>query len=110
MTDLAVPAADASDVPPGSTTSAPSDAGLALVHDPAHGLAVTVRRHLDNAPVPEWRVLAQQGGHPPFTGPDWLRAVHAHVGRGNRCSSASAATAGSSPSAPSRSSVARAPC
>lgn len=82
MTDLAVPAADASDVPPGSTTSAPSDAGLALVHDPAHGLAVTVRRHLDNAPVPEWRALAQRGGHPPFTGPDWLRAVHAHVGRG----------------------------
>ncbi len=64
------------------TTSAPSDPGLALVHDPAHGLSVTVRRHLDNAPVPEWRALAHRAGQPPFTGPDWLRAVHAHVGRG----------------------------
>jgi CelD/BcsL family acetyltransferase involved in cellulose biosynthesis len=83
VTDLVVPAAGPSDHAEGSaTTSAPSDSGLALVHDPAHGLTVTVRRHLDNAPVPEWRALVQQAGQPPFTGPDWLRAVHAHVGRG----------------------------
>ncbi|MEZ0490901.1 GNAT family N-acetyltransferase [Kineococcus sp. TBRC 1896] len=81
MTDLAVPAVGASDVPRGAVTAS-SDPGLALVLDPAHGLSVTVRRHLDSAPVPEWRVLVQQSGHSPFTGPDWLRAVHTHLGRG----------------------------
>jgi CelD/BcsL family acetyltransferase involved in cellulose biosynthesis len=69
MTDLALP----------STESA---ADLVLVHDPAHGLTVTARRDLDNAPVPEWRVLATRAGEPPFAGPDWLRAVHTHLGVG----------------------------
>ncbi|WP_380161337.1 GNAT family N-acetyltransferase [Kineococcus sp. R86509] len=56
--------------------------GLALVQDPAEGLSVTVRRGLEGAPVPEWRVLATRAGQPPFTGPDWLRAVHTHLGVG----------------------------
>jgi CelD/BcsL family acetyltransferase involved in cellulose biosynthesis len=56
--------------------------GLVLVHDPAHGLSVTARRGLDGAPVPEWRVLAARAGQPPFTGPDWVRAVHTHLGVG----------------------------
>ncbi|MBB2900208.1 CelD/BcsL family acetyltransferase involved in cellulose biosynthesis [Kineococcus radiotolerans] len=55
---------------------------LALVRDPAHGLSVTVRRGLEGAPVPEWRALAARAGQPPFTGPDWLRAVHTHLGAG----------------------------
>ncbi|WP_205705865.1 GNAT family N-acetyltransferase, partial [Kineococcus indalonis] len=53
-----------------------------LVLDPAEGLQVGVRRTLEGAPVPEWRVLAVHGGHPPFCGPDWLRAVHTHLGAG----------------------------
>ena len=44
MTDLALPLHRTSD--------------LELVLDPAQGLSVTVRRHLDSSPVPEWRVLA----------------------------------------------------
>ncbi|NAZ74869.1 GNAT family N-acetyltransferase [Kineococcus sp. T13] len=53
-----------------------------LVRDPAEGLQVGARRGLAGAPVPEWRVLAARAGQPPFTGPDWLRAVHAHLGAG----------------------------
>ncbi|WP_432564569.1 GNAT family N-acetyltransferase [Kineococcus sp. SYSU DK003] len=60
----------------------PAVPGLALVQDPSHGLAVTVRRGLGSAPVPEWRVLAARAGESPFTGPDWLRAVHRHLGAG----------------------------
>jgi len=69
LTDLALPATE-------------SAGDLVLVHDPAHGLTVTARRDLDNAPVPEWRVLAARAGESPFTGPDWLRAVHTHLGVG----------------------------
>ncbi|MEZ0164635.1 GNAT family N-acetyltransferase [Kineococcus sp. LSe6-4] len=88
MADLAVSASGASGAPGTATatstgtSTAASDPGLHLVHDPAHGLSVTVRRHLDHAPVPEWRALAHRAGQPPFTGPDWLRAVHSHLGRG----------------------------
>ncbi|WP_432515203.1 GNAT family N-acetyltransferase [Kineococcus sp. SYSU DK001] len=72
MTDLASP--------PETTSTPGSD--LVLVLDPSHGLSVTARRDLDNAPVPEWRALAARAGQPPFTGPDWLRAVHTHLGAG----------------------------
>ncbi|MCI2239140.1 GNAT family N-acetyltransferase [Paenibacillus sp. TRM 82003] len=60
----------------------PAGTGLAVVRDPAEGLQVSVRRSLDGAPVPEWRALAVRAGHPPFCGPDWLRAVHEHLGAG----------------------------
>ncbi len=63
------PAAGPSDPAGGFRDDLRPDSGSALVHDPAHGLTVTVRRHLDNAPVPEWRALVQQAGQPPFTGP-----------------------------------------
>ncbi|WP_432484810.1 GNAT family N-acetyltransferase [Kineococcus esterisolvens] len=71
----------------GATTPAPRAASvaggdLALVRDPSQGLRIGVRRTLEGAPVPEWRVLAHRGGHPPFCGPDWLRAVHTHLGAG----------------------------
>ncbi|WP_432543636.1 GNAT family N-acetyltransferase [Kineococcus sp. SYSU DK002] len=72
MTDLASP--------PETTPTTGSD--LVLVLDPSHGLSVTARRDLDNAPVPEWRALAARAGQSPFTGPDWLRAVHTHLGAG----------------------------
>ena len=68
MTDLAPPVLSAPD--------------LALVRDPSAGLSVTARRGLEGAPVPEWRVLAARAGESPFTGPDWLRAVHTHLGVG----------------------------
>ena len=55
---------------------------LELVLDPAQGLDVSVRRDLAGAPVPEWRVLAVAAGQPPFAGPDWVRAVHHHLGTG----------------------------
>ncbi|WP_432535369.1 GNAT family N-acetyltransferase [Kineococcus arenarius] len=61
----------------------PDGPGPTLVHDPAQGLQVTVRRSIDGAPVPEWRALAVRGGHPPFCGPDWSRAVHEHLGAGD---------------------------
>ncbi|MGI4895288.1 MAG: GNAT family N-acetyltransferase [Janthinobacterium lividum] len=67
-------------------TAAPTQGGtdeLSLVRDPAEGLSVTVRRGLEGAPVPEWRVLAVHAGQSPFTGPDWLRAVHTHLGTGD---------------------------
>ena len=56
--------------------------GLSVVRDPAEGLQVSVRHTLEGAPVPEWRVLAVAAGAPPFCGPDWLIAVHEHLGRG----------------------------
>ncbi|NIZ91323.1 GNAT family N-acetyltransferase [Kineococcus rubinsiae] len=56
--------------------------GLSVVRDPAAGLQVSVRHTLDGAPVPEWRVLAVAAGAPPFCGPDWLLAVHEHLGAG----------------------------
>ncbi|WP_432546799.1 GNAT family N-acetyltransferase [Kineococcus sp. SYSU DK004] len=65
--------------PAAATTGTP---GLALVTDPAEGLQVSVRRELASAPVPEWRALAVAAGAPPFCGPDWLRAVHTHLGTG----------------------------
>ncbi|WP_432491532.1 GNAT family N-acetyltransferase [Kineococcus gypseus] len=71
------------DALPGALVPAPRAVGdLALVHEPAEGLQVSVRRTLEGAPVPEWRALAVRGGHPPFCGPDWLRAVHTHLGAG----------------------------
>lgn len=69
-------------VPFEPTSSVPSATDLVLVHNPAHGLSVTARRGLDGAPVPEWRVLAARAGQSPFTGPDWARAVHYHLGVG----------------------------
>ena len=88
MTDVL--AADARQpCPPAPGTSSPAavpdaapTAGPTLVRDPAQGLQVTVRRGLAGAPVPEWRVLAVRSGPPPFCGPDWLRAVHTHLGSG----------------------------
>ncbi|WP_369055956.1 GNAT family N-acetyltransferase [Kineococcus terrestris] len=67
----------------GTTTGTTGTSGLALVTDPAEGLRVTVRRELSTAPVPEWRALAAAAGAPPFCGPDWLRAVHTHLGSGD---------------------------